>query len=149
MENSSIWPVVLRRRERIAAPMCQAIYEVWLDEMVETGRIPFRGGYAAFAANRDRASWAQWQGPAKPSADDLKSAKAATERLVNGTSTLAVECAELGLDPDEVFDQRQREHERALAAGLPSPFVARNSGVKDNADSGADEPAQQRQGGSA
>ncbi|TIQ75218.1 MAG: phage portal protein, partial [Mesorhizobium sp.] len=112
MENSSIWPVVTRRRERIAAPICQSIYEPWLDEEIGEGRIPFKGGYQAFAANRERVSWALWQGPAKPSADDGKSAKASTERLVNGTSTLASECAELGYDPDEVFEQRVREHQK-------------------------------------
>jgi lambda family phage portal protein len=127
MENSSIWPVVVRRRERIAAPIYQAIYESALDEAVGEGRIPFKGGYEAFRANRDRVLWALWQGPAKPSADDGKSAKASTERLQNGTSTLAVECAELGLDPDEVFEQRQREHDRYVKAGLPSPFLRKEA----------------------
>lgn len=127
MENASIWPVVMRRRERIAGPICQALYENWLDEEIGEGRIPFKGGYEVFRANRDRACWALWQGPAKPSADDGKSAKASTERLVNGTSTLAAECAELGYDPDEVFEQRVREHRRYTEAGMPSPFVPRNS----------------------
>lgn len=132
MENSSIWPVVTRRRERIAAPPCQALYENWLDEEVGEGRIAIKGGYEAFAANRDRFTWALWQGPAKPSADDVKSAKGSTERLYNGTSTLADECAENGKDPDEVFDQRLREHKRYVDAGLPSPFLR-------NPQSGADD----------
>ncbi|BCH20191.1 phage portal protein [Mesorhizobium sp. L-2-11] len=139
MENSSIWPVVVRRRERIAAPIVQPVYENWMDEMVGEGRLPFKGGYEAFAENRDLATWALWQGPAKPSADDGKSAKASTERLVNGTSTLAAECAELGYDPDEVFEQRKREHQRYVDAGMPSPFVPRNGGTADNAVQ--DEPA--------
>jgi lambda family phage portal protein len=140
MENSSIWPVVTRRRERIAAPQCQSLYEAWLDEEVGEGRIPIKGGYDAFAANRGRFTWAIWQGPAKPSADDLKSAKGSSERLYNGTSTLADECAELGKDPDEVFEQRAREHKRYTEAGLPSPFV-RNPNAK--ADDSADEPPAQ------
>jgi lambda family phage portal protein len=134
MENSSIWPVVVRRRERIAAPIAQALYENALDEEIGEGRIPFKGGYQAFAANRDKVTWALWQGPAKPSADDGKSAKAASERLANGTSTLAAECAELGYDPDEVFEQRVREHRRYVEAGLPSPFARRGS------QGGAEEP---------
>lgn len=142
MENSSIWPVVTRRRERIAAPPCQAQYESWLDEEVGEGRIPIKGGYDAFAANRDRLTWALWQGPAKPSADDLKSAKGSSERLYNGTTTLADECAELGKDPDEVFEQRQREHRRYVDAGMPSPFVRVAGGGK--ADESADEPASRK-----
>lgn len=122
MENSSIWPVVTRRRERIAAPISQAIYESWLDEEIGEERLAFKGGYEAYRAHRDYVTWALWQGPAKPSADDGKSAKAATERLYNGTSTLADECAELGKDPDEVFQQRARENQRCIDAGLPSPF---------------------------
>jgi lambda family phage portal protein len=54
MENASIWPVVLRRRERIAAPHCQAIYENWLDDEIGEGRLPFKGGYDAYRANRVR-----------------------------------------------------------------------------------------------
>lgn len=140
METASIWPVVTRRRERIAAPIAQALYENWLDEEIGEGRIAVKGGYEAFAANRDQLTWALWQGPAKPTADDLKSAKASSERLYNGTSTLADECAELGRDPEEVFEQRQREHQRYAAAGMASPF-ARNPGAgarDDSADDAAD-----------
>lgn len=122
METSSLQPLVRRRRERVAAPHYQMPYENWLDEEIGEGRIPFKGGYAAFAANRDRVCWAQWQGPAMPTADDQKAAKASSERIINGTSTLAHECAERGLDPDEVFEQRLLEHQRYKDAGMPSPF---------------------------
>ncbi len=122
MGTSSIWPVVLRRRRRIAAPLYQGVYESWLDEKVATGRIPFKGGHRAFAANRARATWAEWQGPAKPTADDAKSAKAASERLANGTTTIEYECAEMGLDYREVIEQRARELALIADAGLPNPF---------------------------
>lgn len=141
MDNSTIWPVVIRRRERIAAPTVYPVYESWLDEEIGEGRLPFKGGYAAFAANRDKVCYALFQGPAKPTADDGKSAKASTERLVNGTSTLAAECAELGYDPDEVFEQRKREHDRYVAAGMPSPFVPKNSGKESAAEPPAKEKA--------
>ena len=134
MGNSSIWPVVLRRRERIAAPICQAIYENWLDEEIGEGRIAFRGGYPAFRANRAAVTWAEWRGPAKPSADDHKSARAQTERLQNGTSTLEVECAENGLDYRDVIQQRAAERKACLDAGLPDPFlrVAGGGPAKDD-----------------
>ncbi|RWB94620.1 MAG: phage portal protein [Mesorhizobium sp.] len=140
MENSSIWPVVLRRRERIAAPICQAIYEVWLDEQIAMGRVAIKGGYEAFRRHRDLVTWALWQGPAKPTADDLKSAKAATERLQNGTSSLASECAELGNDPDEVMDQRRREHQAYLDSGMPSPFARPNAAVTEQGGETEGEP---------
>ncbi|MBR9651905.1 phage portal protein [Thalassovita aquimarina] len=126
MENSSIWPVVLRRRERIAAPMCQMVYANWLDEEIGEGRIPFKGGYKAFRAHRDRVSAANWQGPAKPTADDQKAARASSERLQNGTSSIAIETGDLGVDPDALFEQRQREHQRYVDAGMESPYAAKD-----------------------
>ncbi|NIZ11077.1 phage portal protein [Pseudooceanicola sp. HF7] len=126
MENASIWSVVTRRRERIAAPMCQMPYENWLDEEIGEGRIPFKGGYAAFLAHRDRVVTASWQGPAKPTADDYKSARAASERLTNGTSSIAIETGDLGVDPDALFEERQREHRRYVDAGMSSPYAARD-----------------------
>lgn len=122
METSSLWPVVLRRRERIAAPHYQLPYEHWLEEMIASGRIPFKGGLRAFQANRDRACWATWQGPAKPSADDQKSANASSERIANGTGSLARECADIGLDENEVFAERLAEHQRYVDAGMRSPY---------------------------
>lgn len=136
MDNASIWPIVTRRRSRVAAPFCQAYYEALIDEEIGEGRLPFKGGYAAFDAHRESVLWTLWNGPAKPTADDGKSAKAATERLLNGTSTFEIECAERGLDPEEVFESRLYWHRRFVDAGMPSPFVARNSGGKD---AGADE----------
>lgn len=123
METSSLWPLNLRRRERICAPIAQAGYESWLDEEIGEGRIPLRGGHAAFMAHRDAICWAEWQGPAKPTADDLKSAKAASERLQNGTTTLEYECAELGLDSNDVIAKRAEEAATLAEKGLPSPFA--------------------------
>ena len=136
MENSSIWPVVVRRRERIAAPQEQMIFEAWLDEEIGEGRIPFKGGYRAFAANREALYWAQWQGPSKPTADDGKSAKASTERLQNGTSSIEIETGDLGVDPDELFDQRVALHRRYEAEGMQSPYAPRGRAGAG----GSDEP---------
>ena len=144
MDNASIWPIVTRRRSRVAAPFCQAFYESGLDEEIGEGRIPFKGGYEAFAANREDVLWTLWNGPAKPTADDGKSAKAATERLVNGTSTFEAECAERGLDPEEVFESRKYWHDRFVAAGMPSPFVARNSG-KDEKEEPEEKPVRTKE----
>ncbi|WP_107341041.1 phage portal protein [Agrobacterium pusense] len=122
METSSIWPLVVRRRDRIAAPHYQVPYEHWLEAEIAEGRIPLKGGIEAFEANRDRICWAQWQGPAKPTADDLKSAKAASEKIANGTTSLERQCAEDGVDHDEIFEERLREHRRYVDAGMVSPY---------------------------
>lgn len=122
MENSSIWPIAQRRTDRIAAPHVLVPYASWLDEEIEEGRIPVKGGVDVYRTNRDAFLWAICLGPSKPTADDEKRAKAASERIVNGTSTFEAECAEIGQDPEEVFESRKRWHDRYKQAGMPSPF---------------------------
>lgn len=122
MENSSLWPIAQRRTDRIASPHVLLPYDSWLDEMIEEGEIPFKGGLEVYRANRDAINYAICHGPSKPTADDGKRANAASERLANGTSTFEVECAELGQDPEEVFESRARWHQRYKDAGMQSPF---------------------------
>src|SRR5690606_4329022 len=86
------------------------------------GRIPFKGGYSAFAANRQRVFWSEWQGPAQPTADDSKSAQAARTRLELGLSSLADEAALLGRDWEETATQIGREIELLNSLDIPLPF---------------------------
>ena len=86
-----------------------------------------KGGSRAFRANRSRVCLGGWQGPPKPTADDLKSAKASSERLKNGTSSAAIETGDLGVDADELFEGRQREHLRYLDAGMQSPYAPKDA----------------------
>lgn len=129
METATIWPLAVRRRERVAAPFAQAIFEAWLDEKVANGSIPFKGGYRAFVANRQKACWAEWRGPSKPTADDSKSATAQKLRLENGVTSLQDECAEDGRDWEEVARQRAAELARLTELGLPNPFQRMSGGA--------------------
>lgn len=140
MGNASIWPVVMRRRDRVAAPLYQAVYESWLDEEIGEGRIEVRGGYNAFRANRHALTNAVWQGPPKPSADDGKSAVAATERLANGTSSLEYECTEVGMDWRDVTRQRAIELKEVESLGLPNPFLRVQGGGPQEDDEGKSSP---------
>lgn len=143
MAGSSIWPIVTRRRERIAAPFAQAIYEAWLEESIAEGRIKLKGGYQAFLANKSRVVWAEWQGPAQPTADDYKSAMAAKVRLELGLSSLADETALLGRDWEENAVQIAREIEFLAAKKIPIPFGRSQGGAGQNgmAADGNREPA--------
>lgn len=122
MANASVWPIVMRRRERIAAPFAQAIFEAWLDEEIATGRIPLKGGYRAFRANRRKVSDAEWRGPSRASADPFRDAQANKVELEAGTTTLQRICAAKGLDWEEELDQVAREAERFQAIGIKSPY---------------------------
>lgn len=122
MGVSTMWPMALRRRKRIGVPFVQAIYEQWLAEEIITNRIAFPGGYKEFLKFKAEAVRAKWNGPAKPSADDFKSAKAVTERLENGTSTITHELAEAGLDIETMISQQVRELNLFRANGLQHPI---------------------------
>lgn len=136
MEQAALHPIARRRTDRIAAPHVLVPYAAWLDEEIGEGRIPFKGDYEAFMANRDAILWAICRGPAKPTADDEKRANAASERLLNGTTSFETECADIGEDEEEVFESRMRWHKRYKDADMPSPFE-RKSGSQPTAPSNA------------
>lgn len=145
MGISSIWPIVLRRRLRIASPFADRIYAAWLEEMIASGRIGLKGGYQAFLANRSRVTYAEWQGPARPVADDYKAAMAAKVRLELGISSLADECAEYGRDWEENAAQIEREMKVLAENNIPSPFGKSQGGAGPNgaAADGNREPAKE------
>lgn len=122
MAMSSVWPIVTRRRERIAAPFCQGVYEAWLDEMIGTGRIPFKGGYVAFAANRALVCNAEWPGPAAPVADDFKATMAAAKRIELGLSSMEDEAALMGRDASVTREKIAAEIVDMNAKKIPIPF---------------------------
>lgn len=129
MGISSIWPIVLRRRTRIAAPFADRVYGAWLDEMIGTGRISFKGGYQAFAANRSRVTFAEWNGPAKPVADDYRAAMAKKVRMELGVTSLSDECADDGKDWEENALQVAREMRFLETNGIPHPFGRTQGGA--------------------
>ena len=122
MGNATVWPIALRRRERIVAPFQQAIYEAWLDEEVATGRVPFKGGYRAFRANFDKVVDTEWRGPKRPSADPYKDALANKVELETGATTLQAIYAEKGEDWEEALEQQAREARKLIDLNLPIPF---------------------------
>jgi lambda family phage portal protein len=74
--SSDLWQLTEKRRAFYPARMMQMIYGCFLEETIDAGLIEFPGGIEAFRANRAAACNADWRGPAKPLADDLKAAKA-------------------------------------------------------------------------
>ena len=146
MSMASIWPIVVRRRERIAVPFVQAIYERWLDEEIREGRIPFKGGYAAFDANRESVYQGEFQGPSQPTADDSKSATAAKIRLECGLSSLEEEHAAAGKNHSETMQAIERGHKWFTDRDIPSPYgraKGGDGGPNGTAAEGSREPARQ------
>lgn len=116
--TSANWPIILQRRA-LCARFLQADYEAWLEEEIEAGFIPFDGGIMGFMAQRQAACSADWRGPAKPQADDLKTAKAHEVYKRLGIASDEMICDDLGVDWEDVYEQRAREQARREQLGLP------------------------------
>lgn len=119
MSSSSLWPLTLSRRKHISARLMQDVFEAWLTEEIMSGRIPFKGGVFAFMAQRKFVCRADWRGPPKPQADDLKAAKAMEVLKRLGIASDEQLCSELGTDYEDVYEQRAREKELREELDLP------------------------------
>ncbi len=117
------WPRVLYRRDNIVAPLCQTVYEAWLEEDIEMGGTPFPGGVAGFLEKKEAACQAFWRGPTMPQADELKSALAAKTKLEIGLPKSLV-FSEYGIDPDDAADERRRERDYEGDLGPGTVFAS-------------------------
>lgn len=118
MATSVNWPRVQYRRKFTVGRFHQVGYEAFAEEDIESGGTPFPGGVQAFLAQKDAVCRADWRGPPKPQADDLKAAKAheTWDRL--GVITDEMICADLGVDVDDVYETRAREKRRREELGI-------------------------------
>jgi lambda family phage portal protein len=114
------WRFFRGRRQWLATHWANPVYELWLEEAVNAGLVEAPGFYA----NRFAYTRAKWIGPGRGWIDPVKEAQAAQIRMDAGISTLEDECAEQGLDWEEVLEQRARERSRMEELGLLEAAVA-------------------------
>ncbi len=119
MGTSQLWPITLSRRDAIPATFCNEVFQQWLDEEIFSERIPFKDGVFAYMAMRKFVTRADWRGPPKPQADDLKNAKAMEVLKRLGIASDEELCAELGTDYEDVYEQRKREADLRKSLDLP------------------------------
>lgn len=120
--TAEVFEITKLRREHVIAPFCQAAFEAWLEEAIDRGEIEFPGGIDAFVALKAEACRASWRGPARPQADDLKTAKAHEVWRNLGVITDEAICADLGFDVEDVYAQRAREKAMREEYGIePEP----------------------------
>ena len=122
MAGAIEWQTVIRIRDNIVIPFCNAGKNTWMDEAVMTGRLEFPGGPAAYFANREAAQRGTWSGPAQPQADDFKAARA--HEVLKGiqSTTLAEISSSYGRDWDDDARQRAEENRLHEELGLPLPW---------------------------
>lgn len=108
------WRYFTTRRAWLTTYWAQPLYELWFEEAVNQGAIDAPDYYN----QRALYTRAKWIGQARGWIDPVKEAEAAQIRLATGISTLELECAEQGLDFNDVIDQRAVEKKRLQEAGL-------------------------------
>jgi lambda family phage portal protein len=109
-----VWRYFLGRRRWLVDYWLKPIYELWLEEAINAGEIEAPDFYTSqYAYTRCRFIFG-----GKGWVDPVKEAQAAAIRILNGFSTLEQECAEQGLDYEEVLDQLQLENKMRADRGL-------------------------------
>jgi len=116
-----VWRGFAARREEFINGVILPFFAAWLEEAIDIGDVRPPPGCADFSD--EPAGWLNsvWIGPGRGWVDPEKEAKAAVLRLQAGLTTLERECAEQGLDYEEVLFQRKRELEMFKRLGLPVP----------------------------
>jgi lambda family phage portal protein len=91
------------------------IYDLWLEEAINLGRVDAPDYYQ----NRYAYRRCRWIFAGRGWVDPVKESQAAQIRMEAGLSTLEAECAEQGLDWEEVLEQQAVEQSRRKELGLP------------------------------
>ena len=103
------WKVFKFWRKWFAENFCQPIYEAWLEEAVNIGRIeaPL---WQKDPYTRSLYSWAEWVGPSQGQLNPVQEVQASVMKIENNLSTYQRECSELtGEDWDLVMSALNRE----------------------------------------
>jgi lambda family phage portal protein len=111
------WRFFMNRRIWLATYWASPVYRLWLEEAIDAGLIEAPGYYD----NAELYARARWIGPGRGWIDPVKEAQAAQLRMDSNISTLELECAEQGLDWNEVLEQRAMEMSRIKELGLSKP----------------------------
>lgn len=135
------WRFFLGRREWLSRYWCAPVYSLWLEEAVSLGLVDA----PAFYEHRYAYVRCKWIGPGRGWIDPVKEAQAAQLRIDSGLSTLERECAEQGLDWEEVMDQRERERARQIEAEkrLGAPLFSASKVAVQSEDDRSDRPQEQ------
>lgn len=126
------WRFFTGRRNWLALGFYQPCYELFMEEMVETGQVEAPGFY------ENKTAWcrARWIGPGRGWIDQLKEAQAAELRIDIFISSLEDECAEQGKDWEELLEQIAEEEARFKELNLTRDRVVKTLQPKGATDTG-------------
>lgn len=107
-----VWKTLSSDRALFATKFATPIYQLWLEEKINSGAIKTPAGAPNFYEAPAAYCNVKWIGMGRGYVDPEKEAKAENMRLNNCTSTLEDECAAQGKDYRDVI--RQRAYEQQL-----------------------------------
>lgn len=123
------WKTMERRRHDFATGFAQPILASFMEESFEVDDYPLPSGAPEFIECRAMYARADWMGPGRGWIDPVDEKKGAILGMDGALSTLQRECAEQGLDYEEVLEQRKREIDEFKRLGLEVPsWAAINAG---------------------
>ena len=103
------WKFFSGRRKFIAGAIATQYMAAWLEEAMDKGIVATPAGAPDFLDAKAAYCQCVWIGPGRGHIDPLKEEQAIGEAFNNNTTTLEKECAEKGLDWEEVIEQRAAE----------------------------------------
>lgn len=115
---NEVWRGVRREFAAFVEQVVMPVYLGFLEEAFERGYIVAPQRCPSFWEMPEAWAASRWIGSPRGYVDPVKEAQGAALRLDNLTSTLEAECAEQGLDFEDVLDQRQYEDEELARRGL-------------------------------
>ena len=117
------WKTLTRRNTEFKVGTATPVYSSWLQEAMERGDLDdvLPKDAPDFIEADTAYSRCDWLGVARGWVDPVKEKQGAILGLDGGLSTLKRECAEQGLDYEEVIQQRAVEVRMFKEAGLPPP----------------------------
>lgn len=115
------WKTLHRRRHDFAEGFAAPIRAAWLEESHEVDDLPLPRNAPDFVSCRGAYSKCRWMGPGKGWISPTEEAGAAIMRMDGALSTLEDECAEQGLEFEEVLEQRRYEISLFKEYGIPVP----------------------------
>lgn len=114
------WRFFSGRRHFIGARFATLIYSLWLEEAIIKEEVEIPPGAPSFHEAKSAWTRCMWIGPGRGHIDPAKESSAMEVDLRSFTTTLEKECAERGLDWEEVLEQRAAEIKRmAELLGVP------------------------------
>lgn len=129
------WKTMSRRRHDFAVNFASPIRSAWLEEAMVVDSLPLPKGAPEYIECRNAYGRCRWMGPGRGWIDPVKEKQGSVLGMDAALTTLEDECAEQGLDYEEVLEQRRYELQLFDEYDIPRPtWAGQEVAATDNED---------------